>query len=262
MKKVPLTILSAIVAIHTFGQVRISKLIIKSKEVYELGSTDILVMDTLILMDSAKMVLNKLKRENYIRAQVAIFGKGSIIDGCGASGKNGRNGKEGDTPYAPCKNGLVGKMGARGLDGAHGVNLFLYFENMIINGKLSINISGGNGGNGGDGGTGGNGSQGTVQCNGGNGGDGGNAGQGGNGGDGGILTFSCKTCANSALLVRNSIGIIVEGGAFGYGGRGGDNGVPGLGVARKSRSGVPGRWGQDGQPGKSGNTGSLKFEEN
>lgn len=262
MKKVALVILSTIYAIQLFGQVRISKLVINSKEVFQMGTTDILVADTLVLMDSAKIVLNKLKRENYIRAQVAIFGEGGIIDGRGANGKNGRKGKEGETPYAPCTNGPNGKMGTKGLDGASGINLFLYFDNVIMKGKLTIDLSGGNGGNGGDGGMGGSGSPGTVQCNGGNGGDGGPAGQGGNGGDGGSIVFSCKQCANAASLVKNNFKIFIDGGAFGYGGRGGDNGLAGLGVSRKSKNGMAGKFGLDADTGKSGNAGSLKFESN
>ena len=74
MRKVSIIILSILFVAPVFCQVRVSRLIIKPKEVYNLGQSDILVADTLIMMDSSKIVLNKLKRENYIRAQVAIFG--------------------------------------------------------------------------------------------------------------------------------------------------------------------------------------------
>ena len=72
------------------GQVRVSKLVIKSNETYTLSETDILVADTLIMMDSSRLVLNKLKPDNFIRTKVAIIGSYCVIDGKGLPGKAGR----------------------------------------------------------------------------------------------------------------------------------------------------------------------------
>src|SRR6187431_561647 len=110
------------------AQVRVSKLVIKPKETYVLVETDILVADTLIMMDSSTLVLNKLKQDNFVRAQIAIFGNHCIIDGRGVNGKPGKDGKPGATPSGPCLNGGPGKAGSKGLDGTHGLNLFLYLE--------------------------------------------------------------------------------------------------------------------------------------
>jgi hypothetical protein len=247
-------------ALQLMGQVRVSKLVIKPKEIFELGQTDILVADTLVMMDSSRMVLNRLKAENYIRAKVAIFGNACVIDGSGLNGKSGRKGKDGETPIGPCKDGSDGRPGAKGLDGVHAVNLFLYFDQLHIKGKIFINLTGGHGGNGGSGGNGGGGSPGTVHCIGGNGGNGANGALGGNGGDGGILTLSCTSCPATEGLIGPKILVSNGGGSFGFGGIAGYEGPPGLGPYKKN--GVGGRKGLDGINGKSGNKGSIKFEKN
>ncbi|HEY8935193.1 MAG TPA: collagen-like protein [Cyclobacteriaceae bacterium] len=237
-----------------------SRLVIKPKEVYELGQTDILVADTLIMMDSSRIILNKLKTDNFIRTRVAIFGNACVIDGRGVYGKTGRKGKDGETFIGPCKNGTSGRIGARGLDGGNGINLFFYVEKLTIKGKIFITLTGGNGGTGGEGGHGGGGSPGTVHCQGGNGGNGANGGNGGNGGTGGTLTISCTTCTNTKGLIDDKIQVLTQGGYPGSSGRGGYDGPPGLGPSRKN--GTPGARGLDGFPGRSGNTGTIKFETN
>jgi hypothetical protein len=242
------------------AQVRVSKLVVKKNEVYELGQTDILVADSLIMMDSSRIILNKLKAENYIRADVAIFGNACIIDGSGINGKAGRKGRDGETPIGPCKDGSHGRPGAKGLDGVHAVNLFLYFNHLQIKGKVLINLTGGHGGNGGNGGSGGGGSPGTVHCNGGNGGNGANGALGGNGGDGGTLTLNCTSCPATTELINTKIFLYNAGGSFGFGGIAGYEGPAGLGPSR--RNGIKGRIGIDGVNGKSGNKGSLKFDIN
>lgn len=260
MRRIALVLLLIIFSASLSAQVRVSKLILRPKEIYDLGQSDILVADSLILMDSAKIILNKLKTENYIRAKVVVFGNGCTIDGRGVTGSNGRNGRSGETPIGPCKEGSSGRVGARGLDGGNAVNLFLYFEKLVMKGKIFINLRGGDGGNGGDGGHGGGGSPGTVHCLGGNGGNGANAGSGGNGGAGGILTINCPSCPPKEELLQTTIRVNYEGGSFGYGGRGGYEGPPGLGPSR--RNGLPGKKGFDGGNGKSGNMGDVKFETN
>jgi hypothetical protein len=255
-----LMIFCTLSVVQLMGQVRVSKLIIKRNEVYELGQSDILVADTLVMLDSSKIVLNRLKAENYIRAKFVYFGNACIIDGSGINGKPGRKGKDGETPIGPCKSGSDGRPGAKGLEGVRAVNLFLYFDQVRITGKILVNLTGGHGGNGGNGGNGGGGSPGTVHCNGGNGGNGANGADGGNGGDGGILTLNCTSCTGPEELMNKKIILSNGGGSFGFGGIAGYEGPPGLGPSRKN--GTSGQKGLDGQNGKPGNRGSFKFEKN
>jgi hypothetical protein len=242
------------------AQVRVSKLEIGKNEEYTLSHSDILVADTLIMMDSSRLNLNKLKYENYIRAQVVIIGNHCVIDGKGIDGRDGRNGRPGDTPFGPCKDGENGRDGSNGLDGGPGIDLYLYFSSIQINGKLIINLSGGNGGKGGNGGNGGGGSPGTVHCLGGDGGDGGNGANGGSGGIGGTLNISCKTCPNIRTLFGKKIIFMNGGGNFGFAGIPGYGGSPGLGPSRKN--GKTGERGEEGANGRSGELGTINFDLN
>jgi hypothetical protein len=242
------------------AQVRVSKLVIKAGEKYELDQSDILVADTLIMMDSSTLVLNKLKRDNFVRAQVAIIGNYCIIDGRGENGKTGRDGKPGLTPSGPCLDGTPGRDGSKGLDGMHGVNLFLYLETIRIKGQLIVDLSGGKGGRGGNGGIGGGGSQGTIHCIGGNGANGGNAAPGGNGGNGGSLTLSSKKTPAANKWIGSKILIKNIGGASGSGGKVGYHGSAGLGPSRKN--GKDGEPGLESKGGLAGLSGSTKFETN
>jgi len=237
-----------------------TKLVIGPNETFSLGESDILVADTLVMMDSSRLLLNSLKSENYIRAQVAIFGNNATIDGKGFSGKDGRDGQNGDTPLGPCRSGTDARNGGGGLDGASGVNLFLYFETMTVRNKMIIDLSGGNGGNGGDGGIGGGGGPGTIHCKGGDAGNGGNGGDGGSGGRGGILTVSCARCSDVRTLVGKHVVLRNRGGSFGFGGRAGYPGAPG--IAPNRNNGAKGIGGKDGQTGKSGERGALNFDIN
>ena len=253
-------ILFVIQTAQVLGQVRVSKLTIRPKEVYELGQSDILVADTLIMMDSSKLLLNRLKQENFIRAQVAVFGKGCVIDGSGINGKPGRKGKDGSQPFVPCNDGTDARPGMRGLDGGNGINLSLYVNRIVFRGHVYINLRGGNGGDGGDGGNGGGGSSGTVHCKGGNGGNGANGGSGGDGGNGGLLTINCQHCENIKEHIGKEIIFLNAGGSFGYRGKGGYEGPAGL--APTKRHGVRGKIGIDGKNGHSGDHGRLNFEIN
>jgi hypothetical protein len=231
------------------AQIHVGKLLIKSKQKYSFEQSDILVADTLIMEDSSGIVLNKLKRENYLHTKVVIIGKQCWIDGGGVNGSSGRNGSPGQSPIGPCKNGGNGTSGTRGLDGTGGVNLFLYVDAITVKEFLTVDLHGGDGGSGGKGGEGGSGTSGTVHCKGGDAGKAGNAGNGANGGQGGTLTVTCrsgeKDVIASHLKVNNS------GGRFGKGGRGGYPGAPGLGPKR-GKYGLPGDEGIDGQLGKNG----------
>ena len=173
MKKIALISGLIILSIGATAQVRVSRLVVEKDQTYSLGQSDILVADTIIMKDGARILLNKLVRENVIRSKVIIIGKNCFIDGSGVSGAEGVKGRDGITPQGPCKDGTNGRNGGRGLDGGQGSHLFLYAEELRVNGKLTINLTGGNGGNGGDGGNGGGGGPGTIHC---SGGDGGNAG--------------------------------------------------------------------------------------
>jgi hypothetical protein len=240
------------------AQVRVSKLVIKQNQTYRLLESDIIVADTLIMMDSSRIELNKLKQENYIRAQVAIFGKHCVIDGRGINGVKGRSGKSGTTPLGPCSDGASGRDGGKGLDGTRGINLFLYLEEVNFQGVLLIDLTGGNGGEGGNGGNGGGGSPGTVHCNGGNGGNGGNAGASGNGADGGNLMLSCTKHPSFRTWIGTNIKLRSEGGLPGTKGIEGYQGPAGLGPSRKNgKNGTPGRAGVNGLPGAKG---EVNFE--
>jgi hypothetical protein len=244
----------------SLAQVRVSKLVIDRGQIYELVNSDILVADTLIMRDSAVLVLNKLKKENYIRANVFIVENNCFIDGRGLNGQQGRDGSSGSTPFGPCSDGSPGRNGGRGLDGTSGVNLFLYIEEVNIVGKLSIDLSGGNGGKGGNGGPGGGGSPGTVHCHGGNGGNGGNAGQGGNGADGGSLNLSSKKNPFIQNYIGSLINVYTHGGLPGEQGKVGDRGPAGLGPSRKN--GKNGELGMEAPNSLAGINGKVNVEKN
>jgi hypothetical protein len=241
------------------AQIRVSKLVIQPHEIFYLDSTDILVADSLIMMDSSVIRLNGLKAENFIRTNVAIFGKDCKIDGRGVNGKRGTDGTAGLTPIGPCRDGVPGRNGLRGLSGGSGINLFLYIDKIHVNGKLIIDLSGGNGGDGGNGGEGGGGSPGTQHCNGGDGGRGGNGGSGGDGGRGGVLTIGGRDADITKALIGNLLIVQNNGGSFGYGGISGVGGQAGLGPNKKH--GRRGHKGADGLYGRPGDGGAVLLEE-
>lgn len=254
------SIVCILISCAAAAQVRVTKLVIESHESFELKNSDILVADTLIMKDSSTLILNKLKRENYIRVQYVVFGNHCRIDGRGLEGKPGRDGGAGTTPFGPCADGSAGRNGSRGLDGTPGTNLFLYLDEVKLNDKLYIDLSGGNGGKGGNGGNGGGGGPGTVHCNGGNGGNGGNAGQAGNGADGGVLTMSSKKIPNIERLIGYKINVYTHGGLPGLPGSIGSRGPAGLGPSKKN--GKNGEPGQEAPNGLAGVNGKVNFEKN
>jgi hypothetical protein len=234
------------------AQIHVGKLVIKASQEYSFNESDIVVADTLVMEDSSRIVLNRLKKENYLHSKVAIIGNNCAIVGSGIDGKPGRSGRPGNSFIGPCKDGTDGTPGGRGLDGTSGVNLFLYLDKVTIKGTLTIDLHGGDGGEGGKGGEGGSGTSGTVHCNGGDGGLGGNAGNGANGGTGGSLTIHCPEILKE--LIEKTVKFKNHGGRFGKGGRGGYPGAAGPGPSR-SRYGklaLPGTEGVDGQVGKNG----------
>jgi hypothetical protein len=243
-----------------FAQVRYTKLVVAQNQFFELKASDILVVDTLVMEDSSRIVLNKLKKENYIRTKVIIIGNHCTIDGSGVHGSAGRPARIVNTTVGPCQKGVDGKPGGRGLDGSAAVSLFLYVENISIKGRLYINLTGGNGGQGGRGGDGGYGGQGTLYCAGGDGGNGGIGGRGGNGGDGGIIWVDCQQCPLDYSSIGKTLIINCRGGYNGIGGIGGAAGNPGLSPSRSK--GLPGKVGEDGPNGTVGKNGGLNFQLN
>lgn len=252
-------LLLCIFSLASQAQIRVSKLVIRPHETFTLDSTDILVTDSLVMMDSSRLRLNGLKAENFIRTHVAIFGNHCVIDGRGVNGKGGTDGTPGLTPIGPCRDGVPGRNGLRGLSGGPGINLFLYIDKIHVKGKLIINLSGGSGGDGGNGGPGGGGSPGTHHCNGGDGGHGGNGGSGGDGGRGGILTLGGRDAEITKALIGSLLVVKNNGGSFGYGGFSGAGGQAGLGPNRKN--GTPGDKGADGLYGRPGDSGTVLLEE-
>lgn len=240
------------------AQVRMDKLTLKPKEVYVLLGSDILVADTLVMQDSSTLVLNLKKTDNFIHTKVMKVGKGCKILGNGEDGISGEAGVNGYTAGGPCKNGSAGGNGSPGKSAMPGINLSLYIGQLTLEGKLLIELNGGNGGDGGRGGIGGGGSPGTRVCQGGDGGIGGNGANGGDGGDGGKLTVSCGHCPDliTGLVVRN------YGGSAGLGGNGGQGGSAGLVNSGNSQDGKQGPRGKPGQNGVSGKRGNIIFEKN
>ncbi len=260
MKRIVLIGCIALLAISANAQVRVSSLVIEKGKTYSLGQSDILVADTIIMKDSSRILLNQLVKDNVIRSKVIIVGNDCWINGTGINGTEGVKGRDGVTPQGPCKDGTNGRNGGRGLDGGQGNRLFLYVTELRVNGKLTINLTGGNGGNGGDGGNGGGGGPGTIHCSGGDGGDAGDGGDGGNGGVGGTLIVECEECPNIRGLFGRDIIVHFGSGNFGYYGLAGYGGAPGLSPTRKS--GKSGLNGVDGVNGKTSENGTVKFEGN
>ena len=212
------------------------KLVIPSGESFELKQSDILVVDTLIMEDSSKIILNRNKADNFIHAKVIKTGNNCMIIGNGKVGLDGEKGLGGYTAVGPCKDGIPGGRGTPGTSATHGVNLFLYFDQIDIEGKLLFELSGGNGGDGS---------------------------RGGDGGTGGNLTFTTRGAGNLRSLLGNKIQIRVYGGSGGLGGDGGLGGLAGLvSAGRTSQDGDLGPNGKTGESGKSGKNGAIYFEEN
>ena len=69
------------------GQIRLTKLVVQPKQTYEIKEGDILVIDTLVMLDSSRILLNKLKSENFLHLKKLIFGQGCFIDGKGVLGQ-------------------------------------------------------------------------------------------------------------------------------------------------------------------------------
>ncbi len=245
-----------------WGQVRMTKLILRHGETYELRGSDILVVDSLIMYDSSRFVLNKLKADNFIHARAAIFYTGTTFLGKGVHGISGRNGRPGISPSSPCTDGGPGGSGVEGTNGGRGTNLFLYFSDLTLKGKLTIDVSGGDAGDGGDGGPAGGGGPGTRLCTGGRGGQGGAGARGGHGGNSGMVTFVSPRIPELRSMLGERIIIRNYGGNHGLGGDGGIGGFAGLSpVGNNKMDGRPGRKGLKGKDGTAGKVGAVNFQD-
>ena len=252
------------VPIATFAQIRIDKLVVPAKQTYRLNGSDIIVVDTLIMNDSSVLQLNISKKDNYIHAKKLIARKGAKIIGYGERGQRGKDGGRGPTQDGPCMDGMPGHNGTGGSHGDSGINVYMYMNQIVITGSLTIDIRGSDGGDGGNGGQGGGGSIGTRVCMGGTGGAGGNGGSGGNGGNGGTLTISCKECTDEVRAMLNHQLIVKNYAGFGgLGGDAGGGGLAGLGAqGMTSKDGKIGPRGKKGADGLTGKEGGVNFERN
>jgi hypothetical protein len=248
---VPLFVL-LILSISLSAQIRLDRLELKPKEEYKIIESDILVVDTLIMRDSSRIILNNKIKENIINVKVLIVGKGCMIIGRGANGEGGKQGTQGVRQNAPCRTGGDGGNGDGGTVGTNGLNLSFYANNIKITGSLIIDLNGGDGGRGGNGGKGGDGGSGTRVCRGGSGGKGGNGGNGNNGGNGGNLLVSCKTCFDLHQIQGEKLIIRNYGGYAGLAGEWGAGGQAGLGPLQDGKNGTRGAHGYKGIAGKPG----------
>lgn len=240
-----------------WAQVRLDVLKLERKEVYHLLGTDILVVDTLILRDSSRIVLNKKSKDNFIHVKQLVIGRGVVIDGRGRDGIRGIAGAAGSSPEGPCKDGAQGESGKPGTNGTGAVNLFLYIDELKLTGNILIDLAGGDGGDGGKGAKGVDGNPGTKLCQGGNGGNGGTGGPGGNGGNAGNLTITSRYGTDLRSMIGEKIKVRSYGGFAGVGGEGGLPGLSGLGP---NRDGAPGKRGITGAQGIPGKPGGIYFE--
>jgi hypothetical protein len=246
-----------------FAQIRIDKLVVPAKNVYKITTTDIIVVDTLIMNDSSTIELNTAKKENFIHAKHFIARNGARIMGVGEKGTHGKDGSRGNTPDGPCIDGTPGHHGTGGSHGDSGVNLFMYLNQLTITGSLTIDLRGSDGGDGGNGGQGGGGSMGTRVCIGGTGGPGGNGGTGGNGGNGGSLTIASKDSDYLRGLLGHQLIVKNYAGFGGVGGEAGAGGLAGLGAqGMTSKDGRIGQRGRKGLDGLTGKEGAINFERN
>jgi hypothetical protein len=238
-------------ATNLLAQIRLDRLEILSKQEYKIIGSDILVVDTLVMRDSSRIILNQDVKENIINAKMIVVGNGCVISGRGKNGMPGKTGTVGRGQNAPCRNGEIGKDGEDGKPGYNGLNLSFYINSLKINGSLTIDLNGGDGGGGGRGGRGGDGGSGTQVCKGGNGGNAGNGGNGGSGGNGGMVKITCKTCTDLYTLQGTKLLFKNYGGFAGAGGIGGIGGQAGLGP-QDGKNGKRGIAGLDGIAGKAG----------
>jgi hypothetical protein len=164
MLKLVCGIFLSVISLSVTAQIRLDKLVLKPGQHFTIEGSDILVVDTLVMGDSSRIILNKAKADDYIHARIARIGKGCSIEGSGKRGADGTNGAPGADQLSPCRQANPGADANDGTSGETGSNLFIYSDDIQIDGSLTINLNGGDGGDGGDGGQGGGGGPGTRVC--------------------------------------------------------------------------------------------------
>src|SRR5437870_821781 len=88
------------------AQIRLSQLEIKSKEVYKMEASDILVLDTLVMRDSSSIIINlEEKKDVFIHSKKIVIGKGCKIIAHGDNGAPGKDGIKGANGEGPCRDG-------------------------------------------------------------------------------------------------------------------------------------------------------------
>jgi len=226
----------------------LSKLEIPAGTTYNL-EMDTLIVDELVLKDSAK--INLIKPKSVIQANRVTVGVGCAILGVGKEGETGKDGKSPNAPLGLCKAPVHGEAGGSGKDGESGKDISITVNAIQIASKMMIDLHGGHAGDGGKGGNGAHGSNTTAHCKG-DGGNGGNGGSGGNGGNGGNLSIFYSAATEVSYFVTK-INLINTGGYRGVGGDGGKGGMRGSGPSEKlSKIGVIGKAGSIGKYGTEG----------
>ncbi|HNT49064.1 MAG TPA: hypothetical protein PKK67_00655, partial [Cyclobacteriaceae bacterium] len=75
MLKLVCGLLLSIISVGVSAQIRLDKLVLKAGQQFTIEGSDILVVDTLIMGDSSRIILNKAKTDDYIHARIARIGK-------------------------------------------------------------------------------------------------------------------------------------------------------------------------------------------
>lgn len=162
------------------------------------------------------------------------------------------------TDFGNESNGIAGAPGTTGASGTPGGNSSIFVLNThVLQGELSITVTGGTGGDGAAGQAGQQGGNARTTSSGGNGGiggNGGNGGKGGKGGDGGTATIIYGNLGAGARITTKTPA--APGGRGGNGGAGGIGGQPAIApanlTASKGTTGASGQLGNDGSAGKPG----------
>ena len=226
--------LSFFISFHGFSQRNLT--VRKNQSKIIVTAIQSLLIDTLILEDNARIIIDDNVAAFSLIAKHATIGNNVVIDGSRKTiPSNGANGQNGTDAPDYCTLPGEGKNGQNGADGTDAADIFLYFRINSI-GSLRVVTDGTNGamgGNGGSGGAGANSSPSLLSaCTAKPGGSGGKGGNGGSGGRGGTLVFNYSFIDPSGHFLSNQpplsqVQLETNGGKGGNGGIGGQTGHPG-----------------------------------
>lgn len=160
MKTIQFVIVAAVLfacSVNSKIQTHSRSIVLRKGEVFKLNDAQ-LVIDTLIMNDGSQLVLNKRFEKVSIQVMYFSYGKDCMIQGEGKRGAGGTDGVKGATlgsrynsSFATAGDRSRTTVAARpGSAGGSGVNLSLQCNTVAPQGKLTINLRGGNGGEGGD----------------------------------------------------------------------------------------------------------------